>query len=500
MENKLNRTTTASSAGVTVIGGGLSGLYAACFLAKQGVKVNLYEKNDTIGGRSRTFSAEGFTFDMGPSWYWMPEMIDGLFADLGEKRADYFQLQRLSPSYKVFWKDGAPTEIPAGKEEVVQLFDTFEPDGGQKLIDFLKSAQKKYEIAAADFMENPGLKWSELVNLKALRNAMSLDVLKSVDKDVSRRFSSAKARAILNFPVLFLGEMPNRIPSLYTLMNYADLELGTWYPEGGMGALAAALRKIAEKEGVVFHTGKAIDRFVVENDRISAIGSGEQLVPVEQVIASADYRFVEQELVPASHRRYSEAYWNKRKLAPSCLIFYVGLNRKVPELQHHNLFFDEDLIEHGKTIYDNPRWPENPLFYVCATSKTDANAAPEGCENLFILIPVAPDLEDTPEIRERYFALVLQRIEQQCPVKNLRENVVYKRDYCINDFKADYNAFKGNAYGLANTLRQTANLKPRITSKLDNLLFCGQLTVPGPGIPPALISGKIVAKHILTQS
>jgi phytoene desaturase len=425
-------------------------------------------------------------------------MIDGLFEDLGEKREDYFRLHRLVPSYKIFWKEGLPTEIPAEKEEIARLFDTFEPDGGRKLIDFLKSAKKKYEIAAADFMENPGLKWSELINLKALKNAMSLDVLKSVDKDVSRRFSSAKARAILNFPVLFLGEMPSRIPSLYTLMNYADLELGTWYPEGGMGALAASLRRIAEKEGVVFHTGTAIDRFVVEGDSITSIASGEQLIPVENVIASADYRFVEQELVPASHRRYSEAYWNKRKMAPSCLIFYVGLNRKVPALLHHNLFFDEDLIEHGKTIYDDPRWPENPLFYVCATSKTDPNVAPEGCENLFILIPVAPDLADTQEIRDRYFSLVMKRIEQHCAA-DLNDSVVYKRDYCINDFKADYNAFKGNAYGLANTLRQTANLKPRITSKLDNLLFCGQLTVPGPGIPPALISGKIVAKQILEQ-
>ncbi len=483
---------------VAVIGGGLSGLYAACYLAKKGIHVSLFEKNDTTGGRSRTFSAEGFTFDMGPSWYWMPEMIDGLFNDLGENREDYFRLKRLDPSYKIFWKEDVPTEIPAKREELLQLFDSFEPDGGKKLVDFLKDAQKKYEIAVSDFMENPGLKWSELINLKALRNAMSLDILKSVSKDVNSRFSSSKARSILHFPVLFLGEMPNRIPSLYTLMNYADLELGTWYPEGGMGALAGALRSIAEKEGVVFHTNTAIDRFVVAGDSITSIASGENTFPVKKVVASADYHFVEQELVPPSHRRYSETYWNKRKLAPSCLIFYVGLNCKVPQLEHHNLFFDEDLDEHGKTIYDNPQWPENPLFYVCATSKTDPDVAPDGSENLFILIPVAPDLEDSDEIRERYFSTVIGRIEKHCSV-SLHDAVVYKRGYCINDFKSDYNAYKGNAYGLANTLNQTANLKPRINSKLNNLLFCGQLTVPGPGIPPAMISGKIVAKQILTK-
>jgi len=484
-------------ANVSIIGGGLSGLYAACFLAKKGMSVDVYEKNESLGGRSRVFTANGFTFDMGPSWYWMPELVDELFEDLGEQRSDYFKLTRLEPSYKIFWKNDAPTAMPANRAEIETLFDSFEENGGKKLCAFLEDAQLKYEIATADFLENPGLKWSELINLKALKNALKLDILKSVDKDVSGRFSSKKARAILNFPVLFLGEMPNRIPSLYTLMNYADLELGTWYPEGGMGALAAALQQIAEKSGVVFHTHSPVTKFDVEKDRIAAIEAGGKRIPVEHVIASADYHFVEQHLVPPSHRRYPAAYWNKRKMAPSCLIFYIGLSKKAAELEHHNLFFDEDLTEHGKAIYDTPKWPENPLFYVCATSKTDETTAPAGHENLFVLIPVAPGIEDTPEIRDHYFQTVMNRLEQHCR-SNFRDSVVYKRDYCINDFTADYNAFKGNAYGLANTLRQTANLKPKITSKLTNLLFCGQLTVPGPGIPPALISGKIAAKQLIS--
>ena len=482
---------------VSIIGGGLSGLYAACMLAKKGLSVDLYEKNESLGGRSRMFTANGFTFDMGPSWYWMPEMVDELFEDLGEKRSDYFQLKRLEPSYKIFWKDDEPTAMPAKRADLEALFESFEPEGGKKLSTFLKDAQLKYEIAAADFLENPGLKWSELINLKALKNALKLDILKSVDKDVSSRFQSKKARAILNFPVLFLGEMPNRIPSLYTLMNYADLELGTWYPEGGMGALANALQAIARKEGVVIHTDAPVTKFEVEQNRITALRIKEKTIPVENVIASADYHFVEQQLVPASHRRYSAAYWDKRKMAPSCLIFYIGLSGKVPGLEHHNLFFDEDLMEHGREIYDTPKWPSHPLFYVCATSKTDETTAPEGQENLFVLIPVAPGIADTAEIREKYLQIVLGRIEKHCKT-TVRESIVYKRDYCISDFQSDYNAFKGNAYGLANTLWQTANLKPKITSKLENLLFCGQLTVPGPGIPPALISGKIAATHLIS--
>jgi len=482
---------------VDIIGGGLSGLYAACYLSKQSAEVNVYEKNESVGGRSRTFQSDGFTFDMGPSWYWMPELIDDLFNDLGEKRSDYFQIQRLIPSYKIFWKAGQSTNMPASLSELCSLFDSFEKDGGRKLKEFLTDAKLKYEIATADFLENPGLKWSELINLKALKNSFKLDVFKSVEKDVSKRFQSEKARTILNFPVLFLGEMPNRIPSLYTLMNYADLELGTWYPQGGMGALANALKQIAIKNGVIFHVNSPVTKFEIEKDIITKITVNEKELNVNKIIASADYHFVEQNLVPVSHRQYSESYWNSRKMAPSCLIFYIGLSKKIEGLEHHNLFFDEDLKEHGKEIYDNPQWPKSPLFYVCVTSKTDTQVAPEGCENLFVLMPIAPGITDTKEIREEYFELILARMENRLKTK-IKDLIIFKRDYCINDFQDDYNAYKGNAYGLANTLKQTANLKPKITSKLKNLFYCGQLTVPGPGIPPALISGKIVAKHLLS--
>lgn len=482
---------------VTVIGAGLSGLYAACHLAKEGHEVEVLEKNESVGGRSRTFETGGFKFDMGPSWYWMPELIDMLFHDLGEKREDYFKLKRLDPAYRVYWKNEAPTDIPADQEALKQLFDTFEENGGEKLEKFLKAAQEKYEIAVPDFLEKPGLKLGEIVNFDVMKKALKLSVLKSVDKDVTNRFTSSRAINILNFPVLFLGEMPNRIPSLYTLMNYADMKLGTWYPEGGMGALAKALHKIAEKNGVKFHFNTAVSGFSCEAGRVKEIETSSGPFNAEYIIAAADYHFVEQNLIPQQYRRYSEKYWDSRRLAPSCLIYYLGVNKNLTNLKHHNLFFDEDLNTHGKAIYDNPKWPEKPLFYACVPSKTDDDVAPEGCENIFLLVPVAPDLEDRQEVRDHYFDLIIERMEKHTG-EPIRNNLVYRRDFCIQDFKAEYNSYKGNAYGLANTLSQTANLKPKMTSKLENLLFCGQLTVPGPGIPPALISGKIAAKHLTT--
>lgn len=484
---------------IDIIGSGFSSLAAACFLAKQGHQVEVHEKNEMAGGRARTFEAEGFKFDMGPSWYWMPDLIDQLFADLGENRADYFKLIRLDPSYKVFWKDKTASNLPASIDELYALFDTLEPDGGKKLEKFIADAAIKYKVGTEKFLDKPGLKYRELLDIEVFKNFFKLDLFKSVEKDVCNRFSSEKARTILRFPVLFLGEMPQRIPSLYTLMNFADLKLGTWYPEGGMSQLVLALKKIAEQNGVVFHFDSPVKSFICDEQKITQLDFGNgKTKAVEHVIAGADYNFVEQNLVPKAFRRYDEAYWDKRKMAPSSLIYYIGINKKLKGLEHHNLFFDEDLMEHGKFIYDNPSWPEQPLFYASVTSKTDAEVAPEGSENLFLLIPIAPGIEDTPEIRAKYLDILIKRIEDQTN-QTVKEHIVYQRSYCINDFKEDYNAYKGNAYGLANTLMQTANLKPKITSKLKNLIYCGQLTVPGPGVPPALISGKVAAKLTMNK-
>lgn len=481
---------------VGIIGAGLSSLYAACFLAKNGYAVDVFEKNTMAGGRSQYFKTDGYVFDMGPSWYWMPELVDGLFEDLGEKRSDYFDLRRLDPAYQVLWNDQTSTKIPANKQDLLALFDSFETNGGKKLERFLADAKTKYDIATESFLENPGLKIGEIAKLSVLKNAMKLDVFKSVEKDVAKRFTSEKARSILNFPVLFLGEMPGNIPSLYTLMNYADLELGTWYPDGGMHALAAALEKIALKEGVTFHFNAKVDEIVVKDGIANGVRLGDTMHHFDAVVGGADYNHVEQTLLPKEYRRYSESYWDKRKLAPSSLIYYLGIGKEIPNLVHHNLFFDEDLNEHGKEIYNDPKWPSKPLFYACVPSKTDKEVAPEGHENIFILMPLAPNLEDSEETREIYFNMIMDRMEDRCGT-SIRDSITYKRSFCISDFKSEYNSFKGNAYGLANTLAQTANLKPKMQSKLKNVFYCGQLTVPGPGIPPALISGKIAAKRLI---
>jgi phytoene desaturase len=483
---------------IGVIGAGLSSLYAACKLGKSGFQVTVFEKNKMVGGRSQTFESEGFVFDMGPSWYWMPELIDRMFEEIGEKREDYYSLHRLDPSYRVFWENVEKTDVPAKLDALKVLFDSFETDGGEKLEKFLKAAAVKYKVAVDEFLENPGLSITELLKVSALAKAVKLDVFKSVEKDVYKRFSSSKARSILTFPVLFLGAMPDKIPSLYTMMNYADLSLGTWYPEGGMSALAKALQKIAEANNVTFQFNANVEKIEDEGGNATAIWSNGERYAFDAIISGADYHHTEQHLLPKKYRKYDSKYWDSRKLAPSSLIFYLGVDRKVDGLKHHNLFFDEDLKTHGKRIYDNPGWPEKPLFYVCAPSKTDKEVAPEGKENLFILVPVAPDLNDEEETRDKYLNIILQRIHEHTG-EDIKDAILFKRSFCVSDFKSEYNAYKGNAYGLANTLKQTANLKPKIKSSLNHLYYCGQLTVPGPGVPPALISGKIAANLAMKE-
>ena len=295
--------------------------------------------------------------------------------------------------------------------------------------------------------------------------------------------------------MLFLGAKPEKTPALYSLMNYADTVLGTWYPMGGMHEIVRAMVRVAEKKGVRFHYNCDVKQITDDGQRVTGVElqNGTQWA-APTVVAGADYHHVEQHLLPAQWRRYDAAYWDSRVMSPSSLLFYVGVNTRVPKLQHHNLFFDTPFGPHAETIYDTQTWPDNPLFYVSAPSKTDNGIAPEGSENMFFLIPLAPGLKDEPGLRDRYFDEMCDRLEQHVGI-DIRPHIVYKRSFAHEEFQEDYRAFKGNAYGLANTLRQTAFWKPKMKSKLPGLFFTGQLTTPGPGVPPSLISGEVVGKE-----
>lgn len=484
---------------VIIIGSGFAGLAAASYLAQAGCEVTVLEKNAQAGGRARQFQAEGFTFDMGPSWYWMPEVFEQFFQHFGKSTADYYELVRLDPSYEIYFGAGDTLEIPAQQPALAEMFDRLEPGSSERLEHFLDEAAYKYRVGMGEFVQKPSHSILEFADVRILTSLFRLQMFQSLSSHVRKLFSNEKLIKLLEFPVLFLGATPQKTPALYSLMNHADLSLGTWYPLGGMHRVIEGMVSLAEELGVKIKTNQEVVGVDVEAGKLTAVRTADASYTADVFVNGADYHHFEQEVLPPDVRRYTEKYWDKRTMAPSSLLFYLGVDKKLPGLHHHTLFFDEDFERHAHEIYETPQWPEKPLFYVCAPSVTDASVAPAGQENLFVLVPLAPDLEDTPELRERYFHIVMDRFETLTGHK-VRDHLVYRRDYAHRDFKTDYHAYKGNAYGLANTLLQTAFLKPKMRSnKLSNLLYTGQLTVPGPGVPPSLISGQVVAGEVLQQ-
>jgi phytoene desaturase len=485
---------------VVVIGAGFSGLAAASVLAQAGMDVTLLEKHDQPGGRARAMYKDGFTFDMGPSWYWMPEVMEQFFQRFGHSVSEYFELKRLDPSYQVIYSAERQMNIPADYNQLRQLFNQMETDGANKLDAFLAQAERKYKIGMGEFVKKPGLSWTEFMQLKLVKHAFQLDLLQSYSKHVRKYFSHPELIQILEFPILFLGAKPQDIPALYSMMNYADLKLGTWYPMGGFHQLARAMEAITIEQGVSIHYNTNVKSFYIANHKVEGVQTDTRNFFCDAVVSAADYHFTEQQLLPEAYRNYTQEYWNSRTLAPSCLLYYVGVNKRLPKLLHHNLYFENSFEQHAHTIYTEPDWPTDPLYYVCCPSKTDSSVAPEGYENLFILIPIAPGLEDTVEIRNSYFEETIERLETFCG-ENIRGHIISYTSYATSNFKEDYNAYRGNAYGLANTLKQTAVFKPSIKNKqLSNLYYTGQLTVPGPGVPPAIISGQLVADYIIERT
>lgn len=477
-----------------IIGSGFAGLAAAIEMAHLGHEVHVFEKNADLGGRARKFEVDGFVFDMGPSWYWMPDVFENFFERYGKKVSDYYQLHRLDPSYRVYFEDG-PMDIHASLEELKKSFEALEPGSAELFQRFLDEGQIKYEIGMNKFVQKPSHSIMEFAELSIAKDAIKLHILKSFKAYVAKYFKNDKIRQLLEFPVLFLGAKPDKTPAMYSLMNYADTVLGTWYPMGGMHEIVKGMVSLAKEKGVHFHAGAQVEQIIVENKEVCGLMVNGEKIFGDSVIAGADYHHVEQKLLAPEHRMYDEAYWDKRTMSPSSVLYYLGVKRKVSGLLHHNLFFDTDFGKHSEEIYDDQQWPEDPLFYVCAPSKTDPSVAPESMENIFILIPVAPDLAEEENTRSHYLKLVLDRLEEHTG-ERIHDDIIYERSFAHYEFKQEYNSYKGNAYGLANTLDQTAFLKPKLKSKkVSGLYFAGQLTTPGPGVPPSIISGVVAAEE-----
>ena len=479
---------------ISILGSGFSSLSAACYLAKMGYEVSVFEKNAEFGGRARQFKESGFTFDMGPSWYWMPDVFERFFNDFDKTSTDFYNLKKLNPAYHVYFGENDYIAIPDEIEKICNVFEKEEKGSSIELLKFMKMAKENYKIAVTDMLyKMPGISPLELITIDTVKRVGYF--FTNIKKQVHKRFKNPKLRSILEFPVLFLGAESSNTPAFYNFMNYADFGLGTWQPDNGFYDVVKAMIKIGKSFGVKYYNNSNVTKIVTKNASATGIMVNNKIINSLYILSGADYNHTET-LLPESKRQYSQKYWSNKTLAPSSLLFYLGFDKKLKNLTHHNLFFDTDFNLHSKEIYKDPKWPSKPLFYANFTSMTNNHTAPEGCENGFILVPIAPDLVDNEDLREKYFKIVIDRIEN-ITKQTIKENIIYKKSFCVNDFVGEYNSYKGNAYGLANTLLQTSFLRPKLkSSKVKNLFFTGQLTIPGPGVPPGIISGKLVADLI----
>ena len=484
---------------VVIIGAGIGGLATAALLGKEGYQVTVIEKNKMTGGRAAIWKSKGFTFDMGPSWYLMPDVFDNFFKKFGKKASDLMDLRRLDPNYRVFFKKGDYSDLSANMKKNYALFESLEAGSGKKIKKFLDKAKSEYELAMKYILYKEFRSFKDFLSFDLMREGRKINITKSLDKYLKSFTKSKRIQQILMYSIVFLGGSPKKTPSFYSILSHVDFNLGVFYPMGGIYMLIRSLQKLSENNKVKIITNKSVTKIVVKDGKATGVRVDGKEYPADIVVSNADYAFTELNLLDSKYQTYSKKYWKKRTLAPSAFLLYLGLNKKYPSLKHHTLSFANDWEHHFDQIFTKPSYPDAPSLYICTPSKTDPSVAPKGCENVFVLVPISPFIKDTQKMRDEYANFILTQVEELIG-DNLRDHIVVKRTFSVSDFKNEYNAYEGTALGLAHTLSQTALFRPSMKSKkVDNLYYVGQYTQPGIGMPMCLISAELASKRIYEE-
>jgi phytoene desaturase len=487
---------------IVIIGAGIGGLGTACLLAKQGYEVVLIEKNEKLGGRANIFKEKDFIFDMGPSWYLMPDVFEHFFSLLGENIEDHLNLIKLSPSYRVFFpgdKDFPMIDIYSDLSKDLETFEKLEKGSAEKMKKYLKQSGEQYNLAKRQFMYRNYNSVFDFLQKDFMKEGLKMNPFQTMENYLNKWFKDDRLKKILEYTLVFLGSAPNKTPALYNMMNFIDFDMGVYYPEGGIYKIIEALEHIARKHGVKIHTNTPVEEIVVENKKAIGVRLEDgSIIESNYVISNADMHFTETKLLKeAKYRTFPQKYWDKAVMGPSAFILYLGLNGKVDTLTHHNLRFSVNWKENFKEVFDNPKFPEDPSYYVCCPTKTDKTIAPDGKDLLFVLVPVASGLEFTDEQRTEYRNKIIAMMKEDLNIPNLEEMIEYESMYAHQEFTKDYNAFQGTALGLSHTLKQTLLRPTNKSKKISNLLYVGAGTNPGIGMPICLISSELAYKRVV---
>ncbi|WIV65980.1 phytoene desaturase family protein [Natrialbaceae archaeon AArc-T1-2] len=481
-----------------VIGGGIGGLSTACYLADSGADVHVIEKNEQLGGRASRLEVDGFRFDMGPSWYLMPDVFERFFGQFDRTPTDYYGLTHLDPHYRIFFKDGDEVDITPDLERTKRVFESYEPGAGEALERYLETSRENYEVGMEHFVYEDRERLRDFLDLDVARQARGLSLLGSMQGHVENYFEHPKLQQIMQYTLVFLGGSPTNTPALYNLMSHVDFNLGVWYPEGGLGGVIDGIVELGRELGVSYETDRPATAITGRAGGFK-VETPDGPITADLVVSNADYAHTEQELLPPEKRGYDADYWESRTYAPSAFLLYLGVEGDLEELAHHTLVLPTDWQPHFDRIFEESAWPEDPAYYLCVPSKTDETVAPDGHSNLFVLVPIAPGLEDDPERREAFRDRILEDVARNTGV-DLRDRIVLEERFCVEEFASRYNSFKGSALGMAHTLRQTAPFRPSHRStEVDGLYFVGSYTTPGIGVPMCLISGEHTAEKVLAD-
>lgn len=485
---------------VVVIGGGFAGLSAAAFLAKQGCDVVLLEKNKTLGGRARVLHKKGFRFDMGPSWYMMPEVFERFFKHFGKTVADYYQLEQLHPRYQVFFDDKTSLVMSEKLEDNANVFETQEAGAKEKLKEFIEKLRVPYQTSIGKFIYLDiwsVRSWLNFHNVRELFPLIfSLRLWESWHDFVGRFFKNEKLQKIMSFPAVFLGGSPFNTPSIYAVLAWADFQGGAWYPKGGMGAVVEAVIQTAREQGVRILPESDVDRIDLIDGKVVGVTANKQFYQADVVVGACDLANLETKLLPQQYQTWDASYWKKATLSISSMLVYIGLNTRLSKVAHHNMYFSKNWKQNFSEIFEHNTLSADPSFYISVRSMSDRSIVPKNSEEIVLLVPMGSGTVVTKEQLETYADEAIAKTEELLG-EPIKKHIVVKEVYGPEQFAQDYHAFQGTALGLAHTFSQSLWLRPNVKSaKVNGLYYAGQYTNPGVGVPTALVSGELVASII----